>query len=237
MEEGGDPPDFQFPYEEKRIAMEHTQVFRDQQRSASAHGYPFSPDFDAAVQNSICRYMMDELLKGTWDAKPCMDIGLGFNSCRAVQKKHEKAVALAVLDLVRKRVENGTSIPIYLNVTDLRAISSCLYDAYVSHAPPGRTSSSVWPLNSPGGVDESGLYIFEAASQKKAKQLHEYRANFYQCWLLLSSSGSHPANFIEPSPAACTKGIKSQFDRVYFVDESGRLDATRPQVYRINVHR
>jgi hypothetical protein len=78
-------------------------------------------------------------------------------------------------------------------------------------------------------VDEWGLPNFEAAARKKEADLPRYKAKFDQCWLLLSAGGTYPAQWIEPSEKACSTGIKTEFDRVFFVDIG------RQNVYEIDL--
>ncbi len=201
-----DPPDFQFVHDGKCVALEHTQVFRPTSTES------LRPLHDEAIQKEICGQLLD-FLRQPNSLLPPVCVCISFGSCHMV-KKTKLLIARGVFDLISKRLGNGTSLPMKLYMSDLSEISPCL--AEVSITGIGASSNVV--RHAAGCVEEWGLGIFEIAANKKAEDLPRYKARFDQCWLLLSTGGPHPAQWMEPCLAACTIGIRTDFDRVFVVD-------------------
>jgi len=231
-----DPPDFHFFDGTEHIAMEHTQVFRGHDQAASAPDPSLLPLHDQKIQHRICDHL-NKLLQAGSGEMPCVDISITFTSCANVKgPEQENTVARDVFALVRENLEVGVSFPIEFCMTDLQPISSCLADMLVTDGRDimdGTESSSVSrqsiaSCHSVGQVDEWGLNYFAAAAAKKGKALTRYDAKFDQYWLLSSAGGLHRTQWIEPPPKACSTGIRCQFNRVFFVDES------RQRVYEIH---
>jgi hypothetical protein len=217
MQNPSDPPDFQFRHEGKLVGMEHTEVFRRVSPFASAKVLSLEPKHDYAIQDRIVAHM-EKFVKLAPDQMPRVDILITFASCRQVVKADEPSIAGHALDLIWKRLRDGTPLPLELYMHDLSEIHPCLGQLLVAE---GGTSSSV-SRHAFGMVDEWGLPDFEIAARKKADDLPRYKTRFDRCWLLLSAGGTHPAQWIEPSDKACSTGIKTAFDRVFFVDVSRR---------------
>ncbi|MGA2440318.1 MAG: hypothetical protein ABSH08_05135 [Tepidisphaeraceae bacterium] len=217
-----DPPDVCFLLDEKRIAMEHTRVFRRKQVGSSKSNPLRSPHRDLVIQGRICDNL-EEFLREASGGMPPVHVFITFTSCHEVKKPQEKTIARGVLDLIFKRWTDGRSLPIELHRTRLKHISSCLAEVLVV---PGGASSRVI-RHARGPVDESGLRHFEAAAVKKGADLARYEKEFDECWLLLSAGGSHPDFWFDPSLSS--PAIRCQFSRVFFVDES------RGRVYEIPV--
>jgi hypothetical protein len=215
-----DPPDFQFTHEGKSVAVEHTQVFRPTDEASR------QPLQDYDIQGRICDHL-DRLLKQRDSQIPNVSLSVTFGSCHMVRKEDQSVIARGIFDLVSKRLERGDALPMELFMCDLEEISPCLGDVLVME---GATSSSV-VRHGVGRVEEWGLGIFEDAARTKAEDLSKYSAEYDECWLLLSVGGPHCAQWIEPSSTACSRGIDSDFDRVFVVDH----DHSKPKVHEIVV--
>lgn len=127
----------------------------------------------------------------------------------------------SLFDFIRERLASGEPLPLTFHRHDFFEIPrfrQCLNNVLLADGDGGRSAD----ISSFGGVDEWGLSIFEEAAAVKAKALPRYKGRYSECWLLLSAGGPHRAQWIEPSDEAAAKGIRSEFDRVFYVDESRR---------------
>lgn len=187
-----DPPDFQFPYDELRVALEHTQIFRPTSKAS------LRPPHDLAIQHRISDHL-NRLVKQPDCKMPPVMLSITFGSCHTVRMEDEPVIAQGVFDLVSNRLADGASLPMTLFMHDLSGISPSLGDVLVME---GGSSSTV-VRHTGGSVDEWGLASFENAAREKAKDLPRYGDRFDQRWLLLSAGGPHRAQWFEPSPTAC----------------------------------
>lgn len=251
MRNPNDPPDFRFFRDGRHVALEHTQVFRQEEQASPTPDPPLLPQHDHVIQQRIRGHVARLLKANSGEIQP-LNISITFSSCHDVKmKQQEAAIAHDVLDLIRKRMDDGVALPIELYMIDLEHISSCLAGVHalpidlcmtdlehIGSCSPDvlvhmatKDDSSTASHDMFGQVDEWCLPHFQEAARKKDAGLARYQANFEQCWLLLSTGGSNPAQWLEPSPEACSTGIMTQFDRVFLVDERSR------KVYEIHVER
>ena len=220
MQNSSDPPDFHCSYDGNRIAVEHTRLFR---RSRGR----LLPLHSLKIERRICK-RLSSLLKAAHDPARPIHASVTFASCETVRgDRQESAVAKGLSDFIQRRLSVDPSLPVFLYMDDLSAISPSLSDVLLTEGAGASTAAR----HTLGQVDEWALAELDAAAKEKARRLPTYKARFDQSWLLFEVGGDHLSQWIEPSEEACSKGIVTEFDRVFVVDTA------MPHVYEIRTRR
>ena len=88
--------------------------------------------------------------------------------------------------------------------------------------------SGIWQRSVSYFVDEDCVDAFQSTIARKNSKFAHYSLSCHSCWLVLASTWWMGG--LEPGPRALANCFDSQFDRLYFVDISGR------QLFRLRGH-
>ena len=80
--------------------------------------------------------------------------------------------------------------------------------------------SGIWQRSVSHFVDEDCVDAFQSTIDRKNDKFAHYSSSCHSCWLVLASTWWMGG--LEPGPRAIANCFISQFDRIYFVDISGR---------------
>lgn len=203
--DASEPPDFEVTFEDRRIGVEVTEVFQQNQSpQASLRAVE-------SLSNRILRRAKQEYER--LGGHPVQVSVLFFNGpdLRSIQRD---AASLALADLVHRLHYSEDGLATWDN--NYKSDQDLNIFAHVRCFRVPNKSMTHWCTSSAGWaatLEES--QIVERVSAKNII-LPKYRSKFAENWLLVALDGGSPSQFFDLDALQCPLQIQHDFDQAYF---------------------